>query len=65
MPAKSEKQQKFMGMVRSVQKGLTERSKVSKSVQDAADSMKPSDVKDFASTKHEGLPEKVDKKDKD
>ena len=65
MPAVSEKQQKFMGMVRSVQKGLTKRSDVSESVTEAADSMSPKDVKDFASTKHKGLPEKVDKEHKE
>lgn len=57
--AKSKQQQKFMGMVRSVQKGETKPSEVSKSVRKAAKEMKPEDVKDFASTKHDDLPEKV------
>lgn len=56
--AKSQAQQKFMALVRSVQKGETPKSKVSKKVQKTADSMKSSDVEDFASTKHKGLPKK-------
>lgn len=56
MPATSKKQQRFMGMVHAVQKG--EMSAPSKEVAQAAKSMKPQDAKDFASTKHKGLPEK-------
>lgn len=59
MPSKSKSQQRFFGLVRSVQKGDTPRKSVSKSVRDAADSMKVGDVKDFASTGHKGLPEHV------
>ena len=44
-------------MVRSAQKG--EMGQASSQVQRAASSMKKSDVKDFASTKHKKLPEKV------
>lgn len=54
MPAVSKAQQKFMGMVHAVQKGDMEAP--SKEVEKAADSMKKSDAKDFASTKHKGLP---------
>lgn len=57
MPAKSKKQQKFMGMVHAAQKGELENP--SKEVKKAAKSMKKKDAKDFASTKHKGLPEKV------
>lgn len=57
MPAKSKKQQKFMGMVHAAQKG--ELDNPSKEVKKAAKSMKKKDAKDFASTKHKGLPEKV------
>ena len=56
MPAVSKKQQKFFGIVRSVQKG--EQSPTTPEVAKAASSMKKSDVKKFASTKHKGLPEK-------
>ena len=56
MPAVSKKQQKFFGIVRSVQKG--EQSPTTPEVAKAASSMKKSDVKKFASTKHKGLPVK-------
>ena len=56
MPSVSKAQQRFMGMVRATQKG--EMKNPSPEVQDAANSMKKKDAKDFASTKHKGLPEK-------
>ncbi len=58
MPALSKKQQKFMGIVRSIQKGEQPASKFNKDAQDVAKDMKKSDVKKFASTKHKGLPMK-------
>ena len=61
MPAKSQAQQKFMGIVHAIQKGDADASDFSKDAQDAAKEMKPSDAKDFASTKHTGLPKKVGK----
>ena len=54
--ALSKAQQRFFGMVRAKQKG--EMDGASPEVTAAAKSMKAKDVKDFASTKHEGLPEK-------
>ena len=55
MPAKSIKQQRFMGMVRRAQKtGQAS----SPEVAEVAASMKKKDAKDFASTKHKGLPMK-------
>ena len=57
--AKSKAQQRFMGAVRGVQKGETKPSDVSPEVKKVAKQMKPSDVKDFAATKHDDLPEKV------
>lgn len=54
--AVSKSQQKFMGMVRAVQKG--EMDDASPEVKKAADSMSKKDVKDFAGTKHKGLPDK-------
>ena len=62
MPALSKKQQKFMGIVRSIQKGEQPASEFSKDAQDAKD-MKKSSVKKFAKTKHKGLPTKVKKED--
>ena len=57
--SESKKQQKFMGMVRAAQKG---EGASSPEVAKVASSMKKKDVKDFASTKHKGLPEKKKEK---
>jgi len=56
MPAVSKKQQKFFGIVRSIQKG--EQAPTTPETAKAAEDMKKGDVKKFASTKHKGLPEK-------
>ena len=56
MPAVSRAQQRFFGMVHAAQKG--EMDNPSPEVAQAASSMKKTDVKDFASTKHKKLPEK-------
>jgi hypothetical protein len=61
MPAKSIKQQRFFGMVRAAQKG--EMKNPSPEVAQAASSMKKKDAKDFASTKHKGLPMKKEEFD--
>jgi hypothetical protein len=58
MPATSKSQQKLMGIVHAIQKGEADPKDFSKSAQDMAKDMKPSDVKDFASTSHKGLPDK-------
>ena len=58
MPSVSKKQQKFMGIVRSIQKGEQPASKFSKDAQDAAKKMKKSSVKKYAKTKHDDLPVK-------
>ena len=58
MPAVSKSQQRFMGMVYATKKG--DMTNPSPEVAQAAASMKKSDAKDFASTKHKKLPEKVD-----
>jgi hypothetical protein len=54
--AVSKAQQKFMGMVHAAQKG---KKPASKEVAKVAKTMGKKDAKDFASTKHKGLPEKV------
>jgi len=59
MPSKSKAQQKFMGIVHAFNKGELKGSEVSKQVKDVANSMKDKDTKDFAKTKHKGLPNKV------
>ena len=56
MPAVSKAQQKFFGIVRAIQKG--EMAPTTPETAKAAATMKKKDVKDFASTKHKGLPEK-------
>jgi len=48
-----------MGLVHAYKKGEVPASKVSKAVKDAAKSMKKKSTKDFASTKHDDLPNKV------
>ena len=56
MPAQSKSQQRFFGVVKSMQKGdIPKKGKAGK----AAKSMSKKDVDDFASTKHKGKPEKV------
>jgi hypothetical protein len=52
----SKQQQKLMGLALSVKRGDTSKSKVSKKVKDMAKFMSEKDLKDFASTKHKGLP---------
>ena len=56
MPAVSKAQQKFMGMVHAADKGETP---ASPEVAKVSNDMKDSDAKDFASTKHDGLPDHV------
>ena len=58
MPSKSKAQQRFFGMVDAYKKG--EMKNASSKIKKAAEGMSMSDVKDFAETKHNGLPEKVD-----
>ena len=48
-----------MGLVHAYKKGEVPASKVSQAVKDAAKSMKKKSTKDFASTKHDDLPDKV------
>jgi len=62
MPSKSKQQQKFMGIVRAIQKGEAPAGKFSKAAQKAAKSMKKSSVKKYAKTKHDDLPKKVSEK---
>jgi hypothetical protein len=57
MPAVSKAQQKFMGMVHAAQKG---EEPASPEVAKVAKDMSKKSAKDFASTKHNGLPNKVE-----
>ena len=56
--AVSKQQQKFMGMVHAMQKGEKIKG-ASAELKAAAKGMSKKDAKDFASTKHKGLPKKV------
>lgn len=60
MPSKSVTQQNFMGIVHALQKG-EKVPNASPEARKAAGSMTKKDVKDFASTKHKGLPKKIKK----
>jgi len=61
MPASSKAQQRFFGVVKSMQKGDKPKEGEAGKV---AKSMKKKDVDDFASTKHKGKPEKVKREQK-
>ena len=63
MPSVSKNQQKFMGIVRSIQKGEQPAGKFSKDAQKAAKKMKKRSVKKYAKTKHDDLPIKKEERD--
>ena len=63
MPAVSKKQQKFMGIVHAIQKGEADPSNYSEKAQDAAKKMKKKSAKDYAKTKHKGLPVRKEERD--
>ena len=58
MPAVSKKQQRFFGIVRAIKKGVFKGEKTPE-IQRVASSISDKDSKKMASTKHEGLPEKI------
>jgi predicted SprT family Zn-dependent metalloprotease len=57
--AVSKSQQRFFGMVDAYKKGELDGDEVSKSVKDAANGMTMKQVKNFAKTKHKGLPNHI------
>lgn len=59
MPSTSKAQQQLMGMAYALKKGDMDPKDASQEVKDLADSMTLKQLKDFASTKHEGLPDYV------
>ena len=59
MPSTSKAQQQLMGMAYALKKGDMDPKDASQEVKDLANSMTLQQLKDFASTKHEGLPEYV------
>ena len=56
--AKSKAQQRFMGMVYARKKGKMKKGEASSEVEAAAQGMSKKEAKKYASTEHEGLPEK-------
>ena len=60
MPAKSKAQQQLMAMAYALKKGEMDPSDASKEVKDLADSMTLDQLHDFAATKHEELPDRVE-----
>jgi hypothetical protein len=62
MPAASQQQQKLFGLALAVKRGEVSRSEASEDILDIVDSMSEKDIEDFASTKHAGLPTKVEAK---
>lgn len=61
MPALSQQQRKLMGLALAYKRGKIDASKVSKSIKDLAKSMSEKELVAYASTKHKGLPKKVNK----
>lgn len=62
MPALSQQQQKLMGLALAYKKGDVPDSKVSDKIKKLANAMTKSDLEKYASTKHKGLPKKVENK---
>ena len=58
--AASQQQQKLMGLALAYKRGEVPEDEVSATVKALADRMSEKDLEDFASTKHKGLPKKVD-----
>jgi len=61
MPALSQKQQKFMGLVLAYKRGEVPASNVSKNVKQVAAGMSEKELEKYAGTKHKGLPITADK----
>jgi cytochrome c553 len=59
MPAVSESQQRLMGMVHAYKKGKLK--KAPKKIKEIAKHISDDDARDFAKTKHKGLPDHVKK----
>lgn len=59
MPAKSKNQQQIMGMALAYKRGELSDDEVSAEIIRMANSMTEKQLKDFAETKHDGLPDKI------
>jgi hypothetical protein len=62
MPSLSQQQQKLMGLALAYKRGDVPDSKVSGKIKKLASAMTTSDLEKYASTKHKGLPKKVENK---
>lgn len=62
MPSLSQQQQKLMGLALAYKRGDVPDSKVSGNIKKLASAMTTSDLEKYASTKHKGLPKKVENK---
>lgn len=62
MPSLSQQQQKLMGLALAYKRGDVPDSKVSDKIKKLASAMTKSDLEKYASTKHKGLPKKVENK---
>lgn len=62
MPSLSQQQQKLMGLALAYKRGDVPDSKVSDKIKKLANAMTKSDLEKYASTKHKGLPKKVENK---
>lgn len=60
MPSTSKAQQRLMGMAYAYKKGELDAKETSQEVKDLADAMTLKQLKKYASTKHDGLPDKVE-----
>jgi hypothetical protein len=60
MPSTSKAQQRLMGMAYALKKGDVDPKDASQEVKDLADGMTLQQLKDFAETKHDGLPDHAD-----
>ena len=60
MPSSSKSQQRLMGQAYAYKKGELKSNEVSTEIKELADNMTLKQLKDFASTKHDGLPEVVE-----
>ncbi len=65
MPAVSKKQQQLFALALSVKRGNRPRSDVSDEVLDIVDKMSEKDIKDFAQTSPKGLPDRIQKEERD
>jgi hypothetical protein len=63
MPAQSKAQQRAAGAALSAKRGETRVGDLKGASKDMYDSMTEKELEDFASTDHDGLPEKVDDDD--